>query len=683
MNTIEIELPNWIKFSKKIKELKEGKTLYVSYNEFLKIQEFNQQNNEFIDTLLFLDLESKKYTLKPTEKHFIPISKNKKGFILNLPYEDSSINNVFNKEYDYKKKINKLISRILNNIKKENIIKLNQVLSEKEKESNDEKIKKLLNKEKYQKIWGRDLTAEEKSYELQNVSMEDFKPKKPKINKKEIEKIFSKVHLDQDIKEKIFRYCGINELLKGKKPKKENRGIILIGPPRTGKSELLECLKKTFMKLSEVEKEEEIILEIPPLRAYVGEGTRKGKEFFTIAKQKAKKNKSYSLLFLDESIKVIMDKGILDKTEGGFYKDLSESLKAHIGNKSGEGVITVFAANPYNKNNKSEQECRNELDNALAEDGRLQVLFIGLPDIINSKKIFEDSIRKNINLKKKITDKQLEKLARIAVRFEANGGNIHYFCTGFYEETNLEEKMPVEFEVIESQFEKYMLARKGEKGFSYDEILENILRNEIRILDGVSIHSQTINSNLNINQEIQIWITNLRDQLIMSKEERNKKTDLFRLAVGIIKGFITYINQNFDSNQNLKIKNNLKLKEIFNKLLINAKGKIHQASDIYSFIENEFSIFFETNKQDLTQIKTKLLQELEQLNRGNINPNLYDNLIETFSYYLNEVKLNEQWDNVLENIIANINSWKENKEFNLDKQRINLIRNFINKLLEI
>ncbi|MCA9486034.1 AAA family ATPase [Candidatus Woesearchaeota archaeon] len=287
----------------------------------------------------------------------------------------------------------------------------------------------LLEDKKYFCLEADLLEEEEKTLNNSEVKTETHY-KKPKVSGTDVINMYSKVILDEELKEQIVESLSIEEIVHGQKL--EGSGVILIGPPGTGKSVLMEITEEFFEKIGGHVKKKKLG-DITSYkndsaqavqRWYVG-GSVPGADgrnaYEPGCEEIALKNSVPSLLIVDEAKELIKKPGFSQTTQD--FSDALEMFKAHIGNKDVQNVITMMAANIE----------ASEVDDALTRDLRLDLYYIGKLDEGQLASLWKIKIKaSDIVVESDFSEEQYLELARLIEPVPSNGAFMTNFCKKFY-----------------------------------------------------------------------------------------------------------------------------------------------------------------------------------------------------------------------------------------------------------
>ena len=202
------------------------------------------------------------------------------------------------------------------------------------------------------------------------------------------------VFIDDALKDDIVTRTALPDLLEGTEP--AYTGVILFGPPGTGKTVLLRAIAEVYQACGAYAQEVSVA---EANSAYVGEFARNLERQFKIALKEAQERGRPSFLYFDEG-SILAQKA----TEGSesmskHYQEAIDVMKRYIGNE--RNLVVAISTNLL----------LESFEAALTREGRLTSYFIGYPDAEQRKRMW-----KHFALESKLidlTDEQAYQLAEV------------------------------------------------------------------------------------------------------------------------------------------------------------------------------------------------------------------------------------------------------------------------------
>ncbi len=253
---------------------------------------------------------------------------------------------------------------------------------------------------------------EEDLLSLDDISNISFNIPKITSEKKEIiKKLLRDMCLDfseqegtgLSTREMLEIYSCIQNYINGEQP--NFSGIVLYGPPGTGKTHLIQkSLIKIYEELGFNTHQEEIGEMLS--NQYVGGlATNVTKKIFGPAISKIKKNRKPCFIYIDEATDLLR-KSSGSESDSGWRGQGIEAMKSFINRSRYPGIIVCLATNLEKEN----------FDEALTRSGRLQKVYIGLPNYERCVQIWNyvnDSILFSKDDSNKFSESQISELSRI------------------------------------------------------------------------------------------------------------------------------------------------------------------------------------------------------------------------------------------------------------------------------
>lgn len=230
---------------------------------------------------------------------------------------------------------------------------------------------------------------------------------RPKASRQEILAPLDEVFLDDRLKDDIVVRTAIPNLLEGCEP--AHNGVILFGPPGTGKTVLLKTIGKVYELSGAYAKEISTSAINSP---FVSQFARNLEAEIKEALSQSNKRKKPSLLYFDEGTILTQNPGEGANTVAKHYQEATDVLKRYIGNERNlvVGISTNLLAESF--------------EDALTREGRLTSFFIGYPDAEQRRRMWKHFAGKYAVLS--LNDEQALALAQATP--EEQGAFIEEFC---------------------------------------------------------------------------------------------------------------------------------------------------------------------------------------------------------------------------------------------------------------
>ncbi|MBI5065756.1 ATP-binding protein [Candidatus Woesearchaeota archaeon] len=213
------------------------------------------------------------------------------------------------------------------------------------------------------------------------------------------------IFIDELLKDEIVTRTGIPELLEGKTP--VHNGVILHGPPGTGKTVLLKALRDVYTRSGAYARDVSISSINMPM---VGMFAHLLEEHILAALDEAELRKKPSFLTFDEASTIAQDSAGMNH-----YQEAIDVLKRYLGNN--RNIVLAISTN----------EAPDTFEEALVREGRLTAFLIDYPGINERAKMWKYFAQKYEVLKLK--DDQALVLAQATP--EEQGAFIEEFCRGY------------------------------------------------------------------------------------------------------------------------------------------------------------------------------------------------------------------------------------------------------------
>ncbi len=233
---------------------------------------------------------------------------------------------------------------------------------------------------------------------------------KPLDRRTQVLQSLDAVFVDDALKDDIITRTAIPDLLEGTEP--AYTGVILFGPPGTGKTVLLKAIGEVYRKTGAYTREVAISSVNTPL---VGQFAKNLEEHIQMALREAAVRGMPSFLYFDEGSILVQDAGEGTYGVSKHYQEAIDVLKRYIGND--RNLVVGISTNLLPES----------FEDALTRDGRLTTFFIGYPDVEQRKRMWKH-FTSEYNLMT-LTEEQALKLAEATP--EEQGAFIEEFARNY------------------------------------------------------------------------------------------------------------------------------------------------------------------------------------------------------------------------------------------------------------
>jgi SpoVK/Ycf46/Vps4 family AAA+-type ATPase len=193
-------------------------------------------------------------------------------------------------------------------------------------------------------------------------SAEKEKPATPKT-RADILAPLREVFLDDKLMDTVVTRTAVPELLEGTEP--GYGGVILFGPPGTGKTVLMDALGEVYTRAGAYS---EAVSLAQINSSYVSEFARNLERVLERAVSEASRRKKPSLVRIDEGSALVTRAEDGARSVSKHYQEAIDVLKRYVGNN--RNVVLVIATN----------ELPDSFEEALTREGRLTSCFVGYPE---------------------------------------------------------------------------------------------------------------------------------------------------------------------------------------------------------------------------------------------------------------------------------------------------------------
>ncbi len=218
------------------------------------------------------------------------------------------------------------------------------------------------------------------------------------------------IFIDDQLKDEIIVRTGIPDLLEGKEP--AYTGVILFGPPGTGKTVLLKAIGDIYQACGAYAQE----VPVSSINSsFISQLATNLEARIVAALDEATKRAKPSFLFFDEGSILVQNASEGASSSAKHYQEAMDVLKRYIGNE--KNLVVAISTNLLSES----------FEDALTREGRLTSFFIGYPDSEQRKRMWKHFAGeyKVITL----TDEQAYKLAEVTP--EEQGAFIEEFARNY------------------------------------------------------------------------------------------------------------------------------------------------------------------------------------------------------------------------------------------------------------
>lgn len=227
--------------------------------------------------------------------------------------------------------------------------------------------------------------------------------------KKEILSPLQNVFFDADILKEVLIKTSVPQVIQKKEP--EFPGVILHGPPGTGKTELAKSIFKIF-KNADCVTEELNLAEMS--EQFVGSLAHNLDDKLSNILKESDKEYKPAYVFLDEATSLVMSSNNRGSVKD-YYQEAIDVLKKYISNYP--NLVFVISTNLI-----------EDFDTALIREGRLTLIEINLPKKEQQQDMWRYFIKK-YDILKKLTKIQCLKITEAAAK--ESGAFISNFCMSY------------------------------------------------------------------------------------------------------------------------------------------------------------------------------------------------------------------------------------------------------------
>jgi SpoVK/Ycf46/Vps4 family AAA+-type ATPase len=219
-------------------------------------------------------------------------------------------------------------------------------------------------------------------------------PTGPQLPREQVLKSLDSVFIDDVLKDDIVTRTAIPDLLEGQEP--AYTGVILFGPPGTGKTVLLEAIADVYKASGAYAKE----ISVTSITSkWVGEFAQNLETEIKKTLQEAEKRGKPSFIFFDEGSILAQNATEGSTSVSKHYQEAIDVLKRYVGNN--RNLVVAISTNLLSES----------FEDALTREGRLTTYFIGHPDEEQRKRMWKYFIKEKGVLS--LTDEQAYQLGRV------------------------------------------------------------------------------------------------------------------------------------------------------------------------------------------------------------------------------------------------------------------------------
>ncbi len=230
----------------------------------------------------------------------------------------------------------------------------------------------------------------------------------PPLERSQILEPLDHVFIEDSLMDEIIIRLSIPDLLDGKEP--SYGGVILFGPPGTGKSELQRAVIEVYRRAGAYARDESASR---LNSAFVGQFAINLEDVINEAIGEAKRRNKHSFVSFDEGSSIVQQALYGSNSVGKHYQETIDVLKRYVGN-SKEFVIAI-----------STNTLHESFEEALTREGRLTAFFIPYPEKEQIKRMWNHFLGK-YDVMKDMEDEQLERLASMTEGH--SGAFVDEFC---------------------------------------------------------------------------------------------------------------------------------------------------------------------------------------------------------------------------------------------------------------
>jgi len=228
------------------------------------------------------------------------------------------------------------------------------------------------------------------------ISLPDQKkilvPRQGTQTREQVLKYLDSVFIDDALKDDIVTRTAIPDLLNGSEP--GYNGVILFGPPGTGKTVLLKAIGEVYEASGAYARE---ISTSSVNSMWVGQFAKNLEAEIQQALNEAKQRRKPSFLYFDEGSILAQKAEEGASSVSKHYQEAIDVLKRYLGNE--RNLVIAISTN----------QLLESFEEALTREGRMTTFFIGYPDVEQRKRMWKHFAEKyNVLI---LDDKQAYKLA--------------------------------------------------------------------------------------------------------------------------------------------------------------------------------------------------------------------------------------------------------------------------------
>jgi len=250
-------------------------------------------------------------------------------------------------------------------------------------------------------------------FKIPNTPQTSPPTKTKKQDRKVILSPLDEVFFDAELMDDLIARTSVPQLLEGKLP--IYPGVILFGPPGTGKSEFQKALCKVYENKGAYAKQ---ISSSKINGSFVSQLAANLEKELEIAGNQGKSRGLPSFLSFDEGSIFAEQASNGANSVAKHYQEAIDVLKRYLGNDIGKYLVLAISTNALPE----------DFEDALTREGRLTSFFIQYPSKAQIAKMFQYFLSKNKVLD--ITNEQAQELAKIPS--QTNGALISKFCESYF-----------------------------------------------------------------------------------------------------------------------------------------------------------------------------------------------------------------------------------------------------------
>lgn len=271
------------------------------------------------------------------------------------------------------------------------------------------KIRPILTAEEIKKAMR---TPKQPQYDNSNEDRPSSKPQPTVSDRERILAPLDEVFFDDSLMDDLIVRTSIPQLLEAKEPLYP--GVILFGPPGTGKSEFQRAACKVYEQAGAYAKQ---VSTSSINSCFVGQFAKNLEEELMLAQKQGKQRGLPSLLCFDEGSTLAEQSNKGAHSVSKHYQEAIDTLKRYIGNESGSHLVLAISTNMLPE----------DFEEAMTREGRLTTFFIGFPSETQIWKMWKHFLKRYEVMD--LTEEQVKELA--VATPNTRGSFIEEFARGY------------------------------------------------------------------------------------------------------------------------------------------------------------------------------------------------------------------------------------------------------------